>query len=137
MSKKCRNAPQILSSHEVKEYARAVAIMVYRYRPEVYHRTISAHEIAETLGNLPGGQLSTFHVDNDTLKKAFANKFIREVLKDKFPLRYDFSRSSTVLDVIRLHNIDKTLLTGNESNGVLVIDTRTYSGKVDIQRIHV
>jgi hypothetical protein len=101
MSIKCRNAPQILSSHEVRECARAVAIMVYRYRPEVYHRIISAHEIAEALGNLPGGQLSTFHVDNDTLKKAFANKFLREILKDKFPMRYDFSRSSTVLDVIK------------------------------------
>ena len=101
MSIKCRNAPQILSSHEVRECARAVAIMVYRYRPEVYHRIISAHEIAEALGNLPGGQLSTFHVDNDTLKKAFANKFIREILKDKFPMRYDFSRSSTVMDVIK------------------------------------
>ena len=31
----------------------------------------------------------------------------------------------------------KTLLTGNESNGVLISDTRTYSGKTDIQRINI
>jgi hypothetical protein len=91
MSTKCRNAPQILSSHEMKECARAVAVMVYRYQPEVYHRIISAQHIAEALGNLPGGQLSTFHVDNDTLKKAFANQKIREALRLRFPGRYGFN----------------------------------------------
>lgn len=31
----------------------------------------------------------------------------------------------------------KTLLTGNDSNGVLISDTRTYSGKTDIQRMNI
>jgi hypothetical protein len=101
MSTKCRNAPQILSNHEMKECARAVAVMVYRFQPEVYHRIISAQYIAEALGNLQSGQLSTFHVDSNTLKKAFANKIIREALKLKFPGRYDFSRASTAFDVIK------------------------------------
>ena len=45
-----------------------------------------------------------------------------------------------ILAKISLNNFNnpyKTLLTGNESNGVLVSDTRMYSGKVDIQRINV
>lgn len=31
----------------------------------------------------------------------------------------------------------KTIMSGNECNGVFVSDTRTYSGKVDIQRINI
>ena len=101
MSTKCRNAPQTLSCHEVKKCVRAVAIMVYRYQPEVYHRIISAHDIAEALGYLSSGRLSTYHVEKDTLKKAFANKMIWEALKQKCPGRYDFGRASTVSDVIK------------------------------------
>lgn len=101
MSTKCRNAPQNLSCHEVKECARAVALMVYRCESKVYNRMPSAHNIAKALGNLLGGQLSTFHVHNGTLKKAFANKIIREALKFKFPGRYSFCRVSTKSDVIK------------------------------------
>ena len=30
-----------------------------------------------------------------------------------------------------------TVLTGNEANGVLISDQRTYSGKIDIQRLNI
>ena len=100
MSTKCRNASQNLSFDEVKGYARTVAVMAYTYEPEVYSRIISSDDIARALGNLLNGHLSIFHVENDTLKMAFAYKTIREALKQEFPGGYEFLRASAVTDVI-------------------------------------
>ena len=70
---------------------------------------------------------------------------VLDEFSNSFPNSFSsfYSRSvmnKKILAKISLNNFNnpyKTLLTGNESNGVLVSDTRTYSGKVDIQRINV
>ena len=70
---------------------------------------------------------------------------VLDEFSNSFPNSFSsfYSRSvmnKKILAKISLNNYNnpyKTLLTGNESNGVLVSDTRTYSGKVDIQRINV
>ena len=70
---------------------------------------------------------------------------VLDEFSNSFPNSFSsfYSRSvmnKKILGKISLNNFNnpyKTLLTGNESNGVLVSDTRTYSGKVDIQRINV
>ena len=65
---------------------------------------------------------------SNSFPNSFSSFYSRSVMNKK------------ILAKISLNNCNnpyKTLLTGNESNGVLVSDTRTYSGKVDIQRINV
>ena len=65
---------------------------------------------------------------SNSFPNSFSSFYSRSVMNKK------------ILAKISLNNYNnpyKTLLTGNESNGVLVSDTRTYSGKVDIQRINV
>lgn len=105
------------------------------------------------------GWLLGFRNDKYTLGPS--NSVVSESCIDCSPMRYlylvldEFSNSfpnsfssfysrsvmnKKILAKISLNNFNnpyKTLLTGNESNGVLVSDTRTYSGKVDIQRINV
>jgi hypothetical protein len=94
------NGSQILSSCEVRECARALAVMAYRYKPEVFSKFYSATDIAIFLGNIPNGQVSTFHVDITTLKKAFANRKVRKALTLKFPAMFQFSIASTKTDVV-------------------------------------
>ena len=94
------NGSQFLTMHEVRECARALAIMAYRFQPESFNMFYSASDIAHFLGDLPNGQISTFHVDNLTLKKAFANRQMRKALKLKFPKKFEFSLASTSMDVI-------------------------------------
>jgi hypothetical protein len=65
---------------------------------------------------------------SNSFPNSFSSFYSRSVMNKK------------ILAKISLNNFNnpyKTLLTGNESNGVLVSDTRTYSGKVDVQRISV
>jgi hypothetical protein len=65
---------------------------------------------------------------SNSFPNSFSSFYSRSVMNKK------------ILAKISLNNFNnpyKSLLTGNESNGVLVSDTRTYSGKVDIQRINV
>ena len=63
---------------------------------------------------------------SNSFPNSFSSFYSRSVMNKK------------ILAKISLNNNPyKTLLTGNESNGALVSDTRTYSGKVDIQRINV
>jgi hypothetical protein len=65
---------------------------------------------------------------SNSFPNSFSSFYSRSVMNKK------------ILAKISLNNFTssyKTLLTGNESNGVLVSDTRAYSGKVDIQRINV
>ena len=66
-----------MNSCEVKECARALAIMAYRFEPEVLGKFYSATDIANYLGDIPNGQVSNFHVDITTMKKAFANLKLR------------------------------------------------------------
>lgn len=94
------NGSQFLTMHEVRECARALAIMAYRFQPESFNMFYSASDIAHFLGDLPNGQISTFHVDNLTLKKAFANRKMRKALKLKFPKKFEFSLASTSMDLI-------------------------------------
>jgi hypothetical protein len=94
------SAPQVLSDDEVVECARAVAIVALRFNPKNIRKIYSAYHIAEAVGNSLEGQLSTFRVDTDTLKKAFATKNIRDGLMRGVPGRSEFNRSSTQFDVI-------------------------------------
>jgi hypothetical protein len=93
-------SPQILTHSEVKECAKALATMVYRFKPGDYNHFHTAQTIAEYLGGLPNGQLSSVYVDANTLKKALANKGLREALLAKVPGYCIFNRSATSQDVI-------------------------------------
>lgn len=65
-----KSLPQVLGHNELVECTKAIAIMAIRFVPFDSERFYHAHEIAVHLGELPHGQLSTFHVEIDTLKKA-------------------------------------------------------------------
>ena len=75
-----KSSPQVLAHNELVGYAKAIAIMALRFEPFDSERFYHAHEIAVHLGELPQGQLSTFHVEIDTLKKALSNTNIRNSL---------------------------------------------------------
>ena len=66
----------------------------------MFYRLYSARKIAENLRDLPNGQISTFHVDTITLKKAFSSRLIRQAVLLKFPKNFEFTRSSTSSDII-------------------------------------
>jgi hypothetical protein len=68
--------------------------------PVDYNHFHTAQAITEYLGGLPYGQLSSFYVDANTLKKALANKGLREALLAKVPGYCIFNRSATSQDVI-------------------------------------
>ena len=63
-----KSSPQVLGRVELMECARAIAVMVTRFKPKDIGRFYTAVDIAENLCQLPQGQLSTFHVATDTLK---------------------------------------------------------------------
>ena len=65
---------------------------------------------------------------SNSFPNSFSSFYSRSVMNKKILARISLNS---------FNNPYKTLLSGNESNGVLVSDTRTYSGKVDIQRINV
>ena len=65
---------------------------------------------------------------SNSFPNSFSSFYSRSVMNKKILAKISLNS---------FNNPYKTLLTGNESNGVLVSDTRTYSGKVDIQRINV
>ena len=90
----------ILAYDEVIEYAKAIAIVAYRFVPDDYGRFYNAHEIADNLGGLPNGQLSTFHVAVDTLKKALSEERLRQALTTILPGKFEFLRSSTRFDIV-------------------------------------
>jgi hypothetical protein len=94
------NGSQFLTMHEVRECARALAIMAYRFQPESFNMFHSASDIAHFLGDLPNGQISTFHVDVSTLKKVFCNKLLRRALLSKFLENIELMRSSVSTDII-------------------------------------
>lgn len=102
--KMIKSSPQILGRTELEECAKAVAIMVLRFSPNRLERYYNAHEIATHLGQLPHGQLSSFHVELDTLKKALSNELIRHALSAVLPGKLEFFRSSTRFDVISSGN---------------------------------
>ena len=66
----------------------------------MFYRLYSARKIAENLRDFPNGQISTFHVDTITLKKAFSSRLIRQAVLLKFPKNFEFTRSSTSSDII-------------------------------------
>ena len=90
----------ILAYDEVIEYAKAIAIVAYRFVPDDYGKFYNAHEIADNLGGLPNGQLSTFHVAVDTLKKALSEERLRQALTTILPGKFEFLRSSTRFDIV-------------------------------------
>ena len=89
-----------LPKSAVEDNARVIAVMVIRFKPKDWHRLYSARETADHLGQLSHGNLSSFHVEVDTLKRALATGVIRQSLLSLLPTRFDFVRSSTANDII-------------------------------------
>jgi hypothetical protein len=100
MSTSRRNEPLFFSASEVQECARAIAIMADRFEPEACNQLISAHGIAEFLGDLPDSKISTFRIDIHSLKKAFSSQIIRDALTSKFRHKFQYTRSATSWDII-------------------------------------
>ena len=124
-------------SHDFKEMSNdgtISATMVYRFKPEVCSHFHTAQSIAEYLGGLPNGQLSSVFVDVNTLKRALANKGLREGLIATLPGYCEFNRSSTKQDVrsVGLHAFPKgyriKVSTSRSSNDVSV----TFRSEIDM-----
>ena len=84
-----KNSPQISSHAELAECAKALAVMVYRFIPNESGRSYNAHVIAVNLYELPNGQLSTLHVEIDTLKKGLSHESMRHALASILPGKYE------------------------------------------------
>jgi hypothetical protein len=95
-----KRSPQVLGRAELVECAKAIAVMVTRFKPTDIGRFYTTVDIAENLCQLPQGQLSTFHVEIDTLKKALANQTLKLALSTILPGRFEYMRYGTRHDII-------------------------------------
>jgi hypothetical protein len=82
------------------ECAKAIAVMVTRFKPKDIGRFYTTVDIAENLCQLPQGQLSTFHVEIGTLKKALANQTLKLALSTILPGTFEYMRYGTRHDII-------------------------------------
>ena len=93
-------SPQNLSHREVKACSKALAVMIYRFVPMDNNHFYGAQKISEQVGGLPNGQISTLYVEPDTLKKALANKRLRDGLLHLLPGKIVLDRSCSRFNII-------------------------------------
>ena len=90
----------VLSPLEMRKCATSLAVMMIRFCPKELNKFYSAQTIRIDLLSLPLGHQSSFSVDIDTLKRALANKDLRDSLQSIYSGTIAFEKSNSSLNVI-------------------------------------
>ena len=90
----------VLLPLEMRKCATSLAVMMIRFCPKELNKFYSAQTISIDLLSLPLGHQSSFSVDIDTLKRALANKDLRDSLQSIYSGTIAFEKSNSSLNVI-------------------------------------